>query len=175
VLAVETGAPADSPHQGHVQLDLFSILWNLASVLVTVLLHSVGTVLIVGQRPRLFGFVTRERKVARGQLVIMLIVIELLMLHLLEIGFWGLCLRALGLFSSFKSALYFAGISYTSLGYSGALPPPRIGFSEVLISMMGLLMFGWSVSILVTTVIQYEKIALNWSPLNDPTAIPKRE
>jgi hypothetical protein len=41
--------------------------------------------------------------------------------------------------------------------------------------MMGLLMFGWSVSILVTTVIQYEKIALNWSPLNDPTVIPKRE
>ncbi len=158
-----------------MQLDLFSIAWNLASVLVTVLLHSVGTVLIVAQRPRLFGFVIRERKVARGQLVIMLIVIELLMLHLLEIGFWGLCLRALSLFSSFKSALYFAGISYTSLGYSGALPPPRIGFSEVLISMMGLLMFGWSVSILVTTVIQYEKIALNWSPLNDPTVIPKRE
>ncbi len=147
-----------------MKLDLFSIFWNLASVAVTVVLHSVGTVLIVSQRPRLFNFASRQRKLIRGQFVLTIIVVELLILHLSEIGFWGLCLHALGTFTNLGAALYFAGISYTSLGYTGALPTARAGFSEVLIAMMGLLMFGWSVGILVTTVIQYEKVALGWDP-----------
>ena|ERR1700730_2068804 len=113
----------------------FFIVWNLASVVVTVVLHSVGTVLIVTERSRVFRFASRQDKLIRGQFVITIIVIELLILHLIEIGFWGLCLRALGLFTSFSTSLYFAGISYTSLGYSGALPPSRIGLSEVLIAI----------------------------------------
>lgn len=92
---------------------------------------------------------------------------ELLILHLVEIGFWGLCLRALGLFTSLGASLYFVGIAYTSLGYSGALLSSRLGFSEVLIAMIGLLMFGWSVGILVTTVVQYERRALGWDPTRD--------
>jgi hypothetical protein len=142
---------------------------------VTVVLHSVGTVLIVTERSRVFRFAFRQDKVIRGQFVITIIVIELLILHLIEIGFWGLCLRALGLFTSFSTSLYFAGISYTSLGYSGALPPSRIGLSEVLIAMVGLLMFGWSIGILVTTVIQYEKVALGWDPASDLPEKPEHE
>lgn len=72
-----------------MKLDLFSILWNLASLVVTVALHSVGTVLIVAERQGLFRFASRQRKVIRGQFVITIIVIELLILHLIEIGFWG--------------------------------------------------------------------------------------
>jgi hypothetical protein len=150
-----------------LKLDLFSIVWNLASLIVTVVLHSVGTVLIVSQRSRMFRFKPRQHNVIWGQFVVTLIVIELLILHLVEIGFWGLCLRALGQFTSLSAALYFAGISYTSLGYSGTLLSSREGFSEVLIAMIGLLMFGWSVGILVTTVLQYEKRALGWDPTRD--------
>ena len=150
-----------------MKLDLFSILWNLACLVLTVALHSVGTVLIVAERPRMFHFASGQRKVIRGQFVITIIVFELLILHLIETGFWGLCLRALGLFPSYSASLYFAGISYTSLGYSGALPPSRVGLSEVLIAMVGLLMFGWSIGILVTTVFQYEKVALGWAPASD--------
>ena len=158
-----------------MKLDLFSIVWNLACLVVTVALHSVGTVLIVAERPRMFRLASRQRKVILGQFVITIIVIELLILHLIEIGFWGLCLRALGLFPSYSAALYFAGISYTSLGYSGALPPSRVGLSEVLIAMVGLLMFGWSVSILVTTIIQYEKAALGWEPASGLPEKPEHE
>jgi hypothetical protein len=155
-----------APDQEKLELDLFAIVWNLASVFVTVVLHSVGTLLVVAGRPRMFRFASRRDRLIRGQLVMTIIVIELLILHLIEIGFWGLCLRALGLFASLGAAPYFAGIAYTSLGWSGALPSPRKGFSEVLIAMIGLLMFGWSVGILVTSVLQYEK-ALGWNPTSD--------
>ena len=153
--------------KGKMKLDLFSIAWNLGSLVVTVMLHSVGTVLIVSQRARTFRFTPRQHNVIWGQFVVTLIVMELLILHLVEIGFWGLCLRALGLFTSLSASLYFAGIAYTSLGYSGALLSSRLGFSEVLIAMIGLLMFGWSVGILVTTVVQYERRVLGWDPTRD--------
>ena len=73
-----------------MKLDLFSIVWNLACLVVTVALHSVGTVLTVAERPRMFRFASRQRKVILGQFVITIIVIELLILHLIEIGFWTL-------------------------------------------------------------------------------------
>jgi hypothetical protein len=150
-----------------MKLELFSIVWNLGSVGVTVVLHSVGTFLTVAERRHMFRLVASQRyKLIRGQLVVAIIVIELLILHLVEIGFWGVCVRAVGLFNSFGASLYFAGMSYTSLGYTGALPPSRIGFSEVLIASVGLLMFGWSIGILVTTVVEYEKVALGWDPNN---------
>jgi Ion channel len=155
--------------------DILSITWYLGSVVATVVLHSIGSVLIVTERPRMFGSVPQRGKVVLAQFVIMIVVSELLILHVIEIGFWGLCLHALGLFASLKSALYFAGISYTSLGYSGALPSPRIGFAEVLIAMIGLLMFGWSIGILVTTVIQYERLTLGFDPLSYSPEKPRPE
>lgn len=148
-----------------IKLDTFSLIWNLSSVVATVVLHSVGTVIIVTERARMFAFVSRRNsKPLLGQFVIMAVVFQLLFLHLLEIGFWGICLRVLGLTDSLKSAVYFAGISYTSLGYSGPELSARIGLSEVVIAMVGLLMFGWSVGILLTTVLQYEKAAFGFDP-----------
>ena len=156
-----------------MRLDIFSIVWNLASVIATVLLHSLATLAIVTQRPRMFHFAAQRRALVFGQFVLMIVVIELLIMHLIEIGLWGVCLYALGSFSSFKSSVYFAGVSYTSLGYSGALPPARIGLSEVLIAIVGLLMFGWSIGILVTTVVQYDRIALGYDPTS--TLLEKAE
>ncbi|SRR5579883_469538 len=147
-----------------MELDIVSLLWNSASVVATVVIHSLGTMLIVAERPRMFDAASRHGKVLLGQLVIMVVVVQLLALHLAEIVFWGVCLRALGFFSGLKSSVYFAGISYTSLGYSGALPATRIGLSEVLIAIVGLLMFGWSIGVLVTTVVQYERMAFGFDP-----------
>ena len=155
-----------------MKLDFITIGWNLACVIVTVVIHSFGTLMIVSERSRLFSFATQGRKLLRGQFAITVIVIELLTLHLAEIAFWGLCVRALGLFDSFENSIFFAGVSYTSLGFNGTILRPTEGFSEVLISMMGLLMFGWSVGILVTTVIRYEKVSIGFDPANDTPAGP---
>jgi hypothetical protein len=151
-----------------MRLDFLSIVWNLACLTITVVLHSLGTVLIATERPPLFDFAAARSKLFLGQFVIMIVLIELLVLHLIEVGVWGICLYALGFFATLKSSIYFAGISYTSLGYSGSLPAARIGLSEVFIAMVGLLMFGWSVGIIVTTVLQFDRIALGFDPTKGP-------
>ena len=104
-----------------MKLDSTVLALDLAPVAVTAALHSVGTGVIVVQRPRMFGFVARRRKLFRGQVVLTIILIELLISHMIEIVVWGLWLRFLGLFSDFGSSLYFARISYTTLGYSAPL------------------------------------------------------
>ena len=142
------------------------MLWNLAAIVVTVLLHSLGTVLIVLERPRLFTRASRRGRIMFGQLVIIVVVFQLLVMHLVEIAFWAICLPRLGLHSSLGTSLYFVGSSYTSLGYNAVLAPPA-ALSQVLIAIIGLLMFGWSVGILVTTVVQYEKIELHYDPTSN--------
>ena len=82
----------------------------------TVVLHSVSTVLIVAERSRMFRFASRQHTVIHEQFVMTIIVIELLILQLIEVGFWGLCLRALGLLTGFSASLQFPGVSHTSLG-----------------------------------------------------------
>ena len=64
-----------------------------------------------------------------------------------------------------------------AIGFSfGSLVDPVNGTQSTILSqaysMMGLLMFGWSVGILVTTVIRYEKVSIGFDPANDSPAGP---
>ena len=105
----------------------------------------------------MFSRPTHHRPV-RGSFIITIVLVELLILHLIEIGLWGLWLWALGLRATVKASLYFAGACYTTLGYYAA-PPPGGAVAEIVLGMLGLLIFGWSVGILITTVIRYEQLA----------------
>jgi hypothetical protein len=136
---------------------VFVIVWYLIPVVATALLHALGTAVIVIERPLMFSRPTHHRPV-RGSFIITIVLVELLILHLIEIGLWGLWLWALGLRATVKASLYFAGACYTTLGYYAA-PPPGGAVAEIVLGMLGLLIFGWSVGILITTVIRYEQLA----------------
>ena len=153
--------------------DLWFLLWNLAAVVVTVLLHFLGTVLIVLERPRLFALASGRGRVIFGQFAIVVVVFQLLVLHLVEIAFLAICLQRLRLFSSFGNSIYFVGTSYTTVGYNGVVASAA-ALSEVLIAIIGFLMFGWSVSILVTTVVQYERIQFHYDPTSGAAPNPEQ-
>jgi hypothetical protein len=141
---------------------MLAMFWYLVPVAATALLHSLGTALIVVERPWLFSRPSRYRPLRGSLIITIIILVELLVLHLIEIGVWGLALWALGVRSGLKASLYFAGACYTTLGYYAAPPPNGGASAEVVLGMMGMLMFGWSTGILITTVIRYEKLALGW-------------
>ena len=139
---------------------MFVIVWYLIPVVATALLHALGTALIVIERPRLFSRPSHHRPI-RGSFIITIVLVELLILHLIEIGLWGFWLWALGVCATVEASLYFAGACYTTLGYYAA-PPQGGAVAEIVLGMMGFLMFGWSAGILITTVIRYEQLALGW-------------
>ena len=139
---------------------MVAIFGYLIPVVATALLHSLGTAFIVIERPRMFQRPSHHRPI-RGSFIISIVLVQLLILHVIEIGLWGWWLWVVGVCATIKASLYFAGACYTTLGYYAA-PPPGGAVPEIVLGMMGFLMFGWSAGILITTVIRYEQLALGW-------------
>lgn len=73
-------------------------------------------------------------------------------LHILEMLVWAGAYVSLGAIGCLEEALYFSIVSSTSVGYGDVVLPPDwriLGASE---AAAGMLMFGWSVGLLVILV-----------------------
>jgi len=79
-------------------------------------------------------------------------ILQMLVLHLLEICFWGLCLFWGRLISDVHTSFYFAANTYTTLGM-GPMPLPH-GWHEMspIIAISGLFTFAWTTSELFNIV-----------------------
>ena len=76
----------------------------------------------------------------------------LLVLHLLEMAVWAAAYSAAGVFTNFETSLYFSLKSYTTVGYGDVLPPSEWRLLGPIEAAVGVLMLGWSTSIIVATV-----------------------
>ena len=77
---------------------------------------------------------------AYGQLV--RIMVLLLFAGMLQMGFWAMLYRALGQFEDYETALYFSGVTFTSLGYGDLTLPKRVRILSAMEAADGLMMFG---------------------------------
>ena len=118
-------------------------------VALTVAIHGAGTTLAIGRQMQLHPEIGRG---ARGWLVnhaVPLLVFELLLVHIVEIFFWGFYFHMLGIFDGFRMALYFTAVTYTTLGYGDVVAGPTWILEAGALSIIGWLMFGWSTGVLV--------------------------
>ena len=118
---------------------------------VTVIIHAFGTLQAVAHLSRI-----RQRRLAKARLFVpechvVFIVVVLLILHLLEAAVWATYYRLADLLPDMPTAMYFSLTSYTTVGYGDiVLPSSRfLGPTE---AGVGILMFGWSTGIIVTTI-----------------------
>ncbi len=88
----------------------------------------------------------------RIDLVMTTVVMALLGAALGEVALWTAALKYGRVFSTWVSAVSYAGSSYTTLGNTNAVPPPGWGIMGPIIAISGLFTFGWSGSVLVTVV-----------------------
>ena len=77
---------------------------------------------------------------AYGQLV--RIMVLLLIAGMLQMAGWALLYRLLGQFEDFETALYFSGVTFTSLGYGDLTLPRRLRILSAMEAADGLMMFG---------------------------------
>jgi hypothetical protein len=80
------------------------------------------------------------------------IVAILLGTHLAELFVWAGVLTALNAMPDLRTAFYFAGETYTTLGYGDVLLPEKWRVLSTLIAMSGLFAFGWTTGVLVSMV-----------------------
>jgi hypothetical protein len=143
---------------------IFHFLDTLALVGATVATHSAGSAGIVWwmthcearEKIRRSGFVRHV-----GVQIILIAV--LIALHLLEIVWWGLFYRAHGSFANQSTAFYFSLITYATVGYGDVLLPRDARAIGGVEALTGVLMTGWSVSIMVWVVSrEYERRITAW-------------
>lgn len=76
----------------------------------------------------------------------------LLILHLSEMAVWAAAFTAGNVLPDFETALYYSLKSYTTVGYGDVLPPVSWRLLGPIEAAVGVLMLGWSTSIIVATV-----------------------
>lgn len=76
----------------------------------------------------------------------------LLALHLVEMALWAAAFAAAGVLPDFETSLYFSLKSCTTVGYGDVLLPTSWRLLGPIEAAVGVLMLGWSTSIIVAGV-----------------------
>ena len=74
------------------------------------------------------------------------------LMWLAMIAFWALLYKGLGAFEGFETALYFSGVTFTSLGYGDVVLDGRMRLLAPLQAANGLMMFGITTAIFIAAV-----------------------
>ena len=85
-------------------------------------------------------------------------VLGLLLLHLTETVVWAAALVYGGLVPSWRAAGFFAGNTYTTVGYGTFVLPAGWEMVAPIIAISGLFTFGWSGSVLVDIVARCQRL-----------------
>jgi uncharacterized protein YhhL (DUF1145 family) len=140
------------------------IVFGGGMLILVVLMHAAGLRLI-GNR-----FTKREQS-ANGRLtrwrVDLLMggaIALLLWLHISENILWTAVLVWTGLIPDWRSAGFFVGNTYTTIGYGTFLLPPKWEMLAPIIAISGLFTFGWSGSVLVNFVQRARKLEEGLTP-----------
>ena len=134
----------------HAQL--FHQLW-ISGVLIaaTTFVHAVFVSISAAVLRRFIKKVGDAVRVFRDSFVLVLLTLWLMAAHCLEIWLWAYAYLRLDLFGSVEQALYFAAVSYTTLGFGDVLLPEDWGLLSGAAAANGLLLFGLSAAFLVET------------------------
>ncbi len=128
------------------------ILLGIFVILGSVCIHSLGMFLVMHRFELHWTRYLSERKEWRRQLYFLFLVILILATHLCEILAIAGTVRAINAITDFRTAFYFAGETYTTLGYGDVLLPTGWRQLALFIAMSGLLSFGWTTGVLVSIV-----------------------
>jgi hypothetical protein len=129
---------------------VITILIALVLVAVTVAVHACGLAVLVRslrKRPNwrsLYGW--------RFTGLLILTAFWLILLHLVEIATWGLFYLWSGCLPDPEAALYFSGVTYTTIGYGDLVLPTPWRILAPIEGMTGVLMGGLSASFFFTIV-----------------------
>src|SRR4051812_22381970 len=128
------------------------LIFALALTSVTVVLHAVGTVHIVIPATGIWKPVTAGPTLPRPVWTLIRLVSLLLMLHLMEVAAWAVAYEFANVLPDFETALYYSLKSYTTVGYGDVLPSVSWRLLGPIEAAVGILMLGWSTSIIVAAV-----------------------
>jgi len=123
-----------------------------AMLVLIILVHAAGVRTVTTHVTRRSQAILQHPTRWRADLLMGSIVFMLLALHVVEMLMWTAALVYSNLIPNWRSAGFFAGNTYTTVGYGAFFLPDGWRMLAPIIAMSGLFAFGWSGSVLVDFV-----------------------
>jgi hypothetical protein len=92
-----------------------------------------------------------------------ILMLTLMLGNFIQVAFWALIYRALGAFEDFETALYFSGVTFTSLGYGDVVLNGRMRLVAPLQAANGLMMFGITTAFFIAA---FQHTAKKWAEVH---------
>ena len=134
------------------------LVFGGAMLLAIVIFHATGVRFVTNHVVRRSLIIQQRPTAWRADLLMSGTVFMLLTLHLLEIVIWAAALVYSGLVPNWRTAGFFAGNTYTTVGYGAFVLPFGWHMLAPIMAISGLFTFGWSGSVLVDLVGRCQKI-----------------
>ena len=151
------------------------ILFGGLVLIVVVLIHAVGVRTISSHISRRVAALMQHPSAWHSDLLMASLVFQLLAVHLFEVFVWAAALVESGLVSDWRAAGFFAGNTYTTLGYGEFILPLRYQMVAPIMAISGLFTFGWSGSVLVDYVRRIQEIRDKAWALKHPAKVKHPE
>lgn len=132
------------------------VAWCLVATTVTI--HCIGLAIIL----RVFFKLTHVNRggILKTAWLLNTLVWWIIALHMIEITIWGVFYWWQECFSSAELALYFAGVTYTTIGYGDLLLPIGWRLLAPVQGLSGILLCGLSASVFFAVVNYLHKIKM---------------
>ena len=96
------------------------------------------------------------------------LMVVLMLGNIVQIAFWAALYRALGGFDDFETAVYFSGVTFTSLGYGDVVLSGRMRLLAPLQAANGLMMFGITTALFIACV---QRATAKWTAEHLPPQV----
>jgi len=134
------------------------LLFGATMLVAIVLIHAAGVRVVTNYVSRRSTSLLARPQLWRADLLMGTTVFLLLSLHIGEIFIWAAALIYSGIVSDWRAAGFFAGNTYTTLGYGTFVLSVKWEMLAPIMAISGLFTFGWSASVLVDLVARCQKI-----------------
>lgn len=134
------------------------VVFGGGMLLLIILIHAAGVRVVTSHVAARSRLIMMRPRVWRADVLMAQSVLCLLLLHLAETVVWATALVQGGLVGSWRAAGFFAGNTYTTVGYGDFVLPAGWEMLAPIIAISGLFTFGWSGSVLVDIVARCQRI-----------------
>ncbi len=131
---------------------ILEIVLGLSMAVCTLIIHSIGMYFVMHRFELHWSKYLNEKSEIRRQSFFGFLVFLMLLTHLVEVIIIAAALWTIQAFESWRTAFYFTGETYTTLGFGDVLLPHDWRQLAMFIAMSGLFAFGWSTGVLVSIV-----------------------
>jgi len=131
---------------------IVQLLFALGLTCLTVLLHALGTWVVIGRMARAWPEIKGNQRVLAAEIQLVCVVSIMLLLHLLEAGAWAVFYLLSGDLPDLETAVYFSMTSYTTVGYGDVVLSSPWRILGPIEAGVGILMFGWTTAIIVAAI-----------------------